>query len=79
MSEAFPDTLHKGTHEIATRIGETDDFTWRLLRRGILPAFQYTPHGPWRMRESAYVAYEASLLRRNTENSGSRETCEAAQ
>lgn len=54
----------KGIKEIAEFIGESEDATWRLLKGGHLPAFRHHPKAPWRMRESDYLAYLASIVRK---------------
>lgn len=58
MSEAASRIL-RGIKEIAAFIGESEDRTWRLLREGRLPAYQYGHKGPWRMRVSAYEDFVA--------------------
>jgi len=64
MSEINREKLYKGISAIARRIDESEDRTWRLLRDGVIPGFQHTERGPWRMREGDYQDYLARIVRK---------------
>lgn len=44
----------KGISEIAKFIDESEDRTWRLMKKGLIPAYQHTKKAPWRMSKSSY-------------------------